>query len=173
MATSEQDLTTAAGRELALELAAAADVIHHCLRQLSEDQVWSRSDESMNSVGNLMLHLCGNVRQWVISGVGGAPDTRERQSEFDARGSVLKVELLSRVDSTVQEATEVLHAVSTETLLAGLVIQGFETTGLGAIVHSVSHFRGHVQEIVHMSRSILGDAYKFRFVPKTPEQGAK
>jgi uncharacterized damage-inducible protein DinB len=173
MSNSNQDLTAAVGRELALELAAAAGVMHHCLRQLSEEEVWSRSDETMNSVGNLMLHLCGNVRQWVISGVGGAPDTHQRQSEFDARGSVSKAELLSRVDSTVQEASEVLNAISTETLLADLTVQGFETTGLGAIVHSVSHFRGHVQEIVHLSRSILGDAYEFSFVPKTPEQGAE
>jgi len=173
MSTSNQNLTRAVGHENALELAAAVGVMQHCLSQLSEDQVWSRQSNSMNSIGNLMLHLCGNVRQWIVAGVGGAADTRERQKEFDARDSMPKAELLKKVGATVQEAAAVMKAVSQETLLAELTIQGFATTGLGAIVHSVSHFRGHAQEIVHMSRSMLGDTYEFRFVPKTTERGAK
>jgi hypothetical protein len=172
MSNPDQNLTAAIGHEHALELAAAVGVMQHCLSQLSDEQIWSRPDDTMNSIGNLMLHLSGNVRQWIVSGVGGAPDTRERQKEFDERGPISRAELLSRIEGTVQNASEVLNAVTLETLLADLTIQGFETTGLGAIVHSVSHFRGHVQEIVHMSRSILGDAYAFRFVPKSTEQGA-
>lgn len=172
MSIPDQNLTAAIGHEHALELSAAVGVMQHCLSQLSDKQIWSRPDDSMNSIGNLMLHLCGNVRQWIASGVGGAPDTRERQKEFDERGPIPRAELLSRIEATVQDATDVFTAVTPETLLVELTIQGFETTGLGAIVHSVSHFRGHVQEIVHMSRSVLGDAYEFRFVPKTPEQGA-
>lgn len=172
MSASDQNLTVAFGREIALELAAATGIIGHCLRQLDDEQVWSRPAISMNSIGNLLLHLCGNVRQWIIAGVGGAADTRERQKEFDERGPIPKAELFSRVESTVLEASEVCKSVSEEQLLNRLRIQGFETTGLGAILHSVSHFRGHVQEIVHMSRAILDEAYEFHFVPKPPEQGA-
>lgn len=172
MTTPDQNLTAAFGRENALELEAALRVIRHCLDQLSEEQVWWRPAESMNSVGNLLLHLCGNVRQWIISGVGGTPDTRERQKEFDERGPLAKADLLTRVEATVTEASEVVNTASEERLLSELRIQGFETTGLGAIAHTVSHFRGHVQEIVHMSRVLLGEAYEFNFVPKSPEQGA-
>ena len=160
------------GRECALELVAATGVIQHCLKQLNEEQVWARPSESMNSVGNLLLHLCGNVRQWIIAGVGGAEDTRERQKEFDERGPIPKADLLSKIEATIQEAGAVCEATSEETLLGPKQIQGFETTGLGAILHSVSHFRGHAQEIVHMSRTMLAESYEFAFVPKSTEQGA-
>jgi len=52
--------------------------------QLSDEDLWWRPNAVSNSVGNLMLHLSGNVRQWIVSGLGGAPDDRVRQLEFDA-----------------------------------------------------------------------------------------
>jgi len=158
-------VASAFARESLLELTAATGIIRHCLNQLTEQQIWWRPDESMNSVGNLILHLGGNLRQWIISGVGGAADTRRRQLEFDERGPISGSQLLSEIELTVQEAGEVLGQVSGEMLLEERRIQGFETTCLGAVVHSVSHFRGHVQEIVHLSRTILGADYQFDFVP--------
>ena len=172
MSSRDSSVTAAFGRECALELASATGVIQHCLKQLSEEQVWARPCDSMNSVGNLLLHLCGNVRQWIIAGVGGAEDTRERQKEFDERGPIPKADLLAKLEATVQEASAVCESTSEETLLEPKRIQGFESTGLGAILHSASHFRGHTQEIVHMSRTLLGKGYEFAFVPKSTEQGA-
>lgn len=173
MPHSDSSVTAAFGRECSLELAAATGVIRHCLNQLREEQVWARSSDSMNSIGNLLLHLCGNVRQWIVAGVGGTADTRERQKEFDERGPVPKAELMSAIEATIEEASVVCESTSAETLLEPKRIQGFETTGLGAILHSVSHFRGHTQEIVHLSRNLLGDDYEFAFVPKSTEQGAQ
>ena len=69
------------------ELTNAFDRIRHCLGQLSDEQVWQRESEAMNSIGNLILHLCGNVRQWIVSGIGGAKDVRQRPNEFSERVS--------------------------------------------------------------------------------------
>jgi Protein of unknown function (DUF1572) len=166
------ELAKAVGAEAARELASALDRIKHCLDQLTVDQVWSRPDPAMNSIGNLLLHLCGNVRQWIISGVDGAKDVRNRPAEFAERGPLPKEDLLRRLDSVVGEARAVLESLTAQQLTAARRIQGFETTALAAIFNSVPHFRGHTQEIIHMTRTLLGDAYRFAWAPATPEEGA-
>ena len=160
------------GRELADELTQAFGRIQHCLNQLSDEQVWHRPRMEMNSIGNLLLHLCGNVRQWVICGLGGEPDTRNRPAEFAERGPIPKGDLLAKLESTVDEAKIILETQTADTWRRRLRIQAFDTTGFGAALHSVSHFRGHTQEIIHQSREILGATYDFAWVPQTKEQGA-
>jgi hypothetical protein len=160
------------GRELASELNEGLDRIKHCLDQLSEDQVWWRPSAAMNSIGNLMLHLAGNVRQWIVSSIGGAKDVRERQKEFDELGPIPKAELLKRLEAIVAEAKAAMARASSEEWQRRRRIQGFEVTGFAAALHSVSHFRGHQQEIVNLTRSQLGERYRFAFVPATKEQGA-
>jgi hypothetical protein len=59
-----------------------------CLGRLSNEQIWARGVENENSIGNLVLHLCGNVQQWIASGVGGEADVRDRDAEFAAQGGV-------------------------------------------------------------------------------------
>jgi hypothetical protein len=166
------ELASVMGTETGKELASALSRIEHCLNQLSEEQIWYRSQPSLNSIGNLMLHLCGNVRQWIIAGVGGAVDVRHRPAEFAERGPVPKEQLLRKLEILVREAKEVLGRVTARQLLETRRIQGSEVTGLAAILDSVSHFRGHTQEIIHMTRLQLGDAYQFAWTPATPEQGA-
>jgi len=165
------DLATAVGAQAAKELSSALARIKHCLGQLTDEQVWWRSRPSLNSIGNLILHLCGNVRQWIVAGLGGAADVRERPAEFSVRGPIPKDELLRRLEAVVDEARAVLASQSAQQLLKARRIQGFDVTGLAAIFDSVPHFRGHTQEIVHMTRLQLGDAYKFAWPPSTPEQG--
>lgn len=99
-------------------------------------------------------------------------DARDRPKEISDQGPIGKDELHRRLDMAVAEAKAALAKVSAADLLERRRIQGFDVTGLGAIFHSASHFRGHTQEIVHMTRIQLGDEYKFAFVPTTPEQGA-
>jgi hypothetical protein len=166
------ELATAVGSEAGNELSSALDKIKHCLGQLTEEQVWWRSQPSMNSIGNLILHLCGNVRQWIIAGLGGAVDRRDRPAEFSERGPIPKDELLHRLEAVVDEAKAVLGRLTARRLLEARCIQGFDVTGLGAIFDSVPHFRGHTQEIISMTRLRLGDAYKFAWAPTTTEQGA-
>jgi len=166
------ELATAVGTAAAHEMTSALDRILHCLRQLNDEQVWWRSQPSLNSIGNLILHLCGNVRQWIVAGVGGASDNRNRPAEFAERGPIPKDELVRRLESVVAEAKRVLAAVTARQLVDVQRIQGSDVTGLAAIFNSVPHFRGHTQEIIHMSRLQLGDAYKFAWTPTTPEQGS-
>jgi hypothetical protein len=166
------ELAAAVGNEAAYELTSALTRIKHCLSQLTDDQVWWRSHPSLNSIGNLLLHLCGNLRQWIIAGLGSATDTRDRPAEFAQRDPIPKADLLRQLDAVVSEAKAVLGKLTARQLLAARRIQGFEMTGLAAIFDSVPHFRGHTQEIVHLTRLQLGDAYQFAWTPTTPEQGA-
>ena len=166
------ELAAAVGAEAAHELASALAGIEHCLGQLTDEPVWWRPRPSLNSVGNLVLHLCGNLRQWVVAGLGEAADVRDRAAEFAQRGPIPTGELLRRLDAVTAEAKEVLSRLTARQLLEGRRIQGFDVTGLAALFDSVPHFRGHTQEIVHLTRLQLGDAYQFAWTPSTPEQGA-
>jgi hypothetical protein len=166
------ELAAAVGAAAAHELDSALDRIKHCLGQLTDEQMWHRSGPGLNSIGNVLLHLCGNLRQWVVAGVGGAPDVRDRPAEFAERGPIPKQALLDRLEAAVGEAKRVLGGVDARRLVEVRRIQGFDVTGLAAMFDSVPHFRGHTQEIVHMTRLLLGDAYKFAWTPTTPEQGA-
>jgi len=172
MTTTASQLSQSLGTEVAREFSEALERIEHCLRQLDEMQVWWRPDEQLNSIANLLLHLGGNVRQWIVAGIGGAEDVRERPDEFSSRGPQAKQSLFQRLQDTVSEAQAALCQVTPEDLLRVRRIQEFDVTGIQAIIECVAHFRGHTQEIVHMTRRQLGDAYEFAFVPKTPEQGA-
>ena len=171
MSVHERDVVAAFRNAACGELEAAVMKIRHCLAQLDDAQLWWQPAEDMNAIGNLLLHLCGNVRQWIVAGVGGAPDTRRRWEEFEQREPIAKAELTDRLNSTVADAVKVLQSLSADGLCGRHRIQGFDVTGAEAIFDSIAHFRGHTQEIVHITRQQLGNAYRFDFVPQTPEQG--
>jgi hypothetical protein len=170
------ELASAVGSAAAHELQNALDRIKHCLRQLNDEQVWQRSGPNLNSIGNLLLHLGGNLQQWIVAGVGGAiggaSDARDRPVEFAERGPIPKPALLRRLEVAVDEAKRVMMQVNAQRLMENRRIQGFDVTALTAIFDSIPHFRGHTQEIVSMTRLWLGDAYQFAWTPSTPEQGA-
>jgi hypothetical protein len=167
------ELVAAVGRDAGNELTNALSRIQHCVNQLSEEQVWWRPDPALNSIGNLILHLAGNVRQWIVSGLGETADTRNRPAEFAERGPIPKAELLRQLEAVVNEAKAILARQTAEQLLKPRRIQSFDATGLAAIFNSVPHFRGHTQEIIHMTRVQCGDTYQFAWQPATPAQGAK
>lgn len=169
---SGDELAAAVGAEAAGALRDGVGVIRHCVEQLDDEQVWHREADGRNSVGNLILHLCGNVRQWLISGLGGARDVRDRPREFSERGPIPRTQLLQQLETVVREASAALSAVTADQLMRKRRIQGFEVSGLGAIFSAVPHFKGHTQEIVHITRGLLGSAYRFHWVPAGPDQGA-
>ena len=171
MPPTSDTVTRAIADEASSELNAALGKIKHCLAQLSNDQIWWRQDESRNSIGNLILHLCGNLRQWCVVGLTGAPDTRDRQSEFSHRNPIPTADLLARLEQTVCDASQALHSLSPEDLLRVRELQTRNVTALGAIFRTIPHFRGHTQEIIHMTRTILGQSYKFHWIPSPAEQG--
>lgn len=153
-------------------LAESVKKIKHCLGQLTDEQVWWRPNEAQNSIANLVLHLCGNIRQWIVSGVGGAADVRERSREFSERTPIPRAELIRRLDEVAGEADAVLAGVTDRQLLQAHRIQGFDETPLSAIFDSLAHLQGHTQEIICLTRLQLGTAYRFAWVPTTREQGA-
>ena len=134
--------------------------IAEAIDALDDKQVWTRPNESSNSVGNLLLHLSGNVRQWIVSGVGGAEDTRNRAGEFAARGSVSKTELIELVKTTLDQADAVLAKVERECAAANSDAplqrvcspQAYEVTVLDAIFHVVEHFSYHTGQIVFAAK---------------------
>lgn len=132
-----------------------------CLVKLSEEDVWWRPNAKSNSIGNLILHLCGNIRQWVIHGVGGAADRRNRPAEFAARESFSNAELLEKLESTLTEVDSVLANVHLEKLAEQRVIQGFNVTMLGAIFHVVEHFSYHTGQIIYITKMRTGEDLKF------------
>ncbi len=146
--------------------------IMHCVDQLDDSQVWWRPTESMNSIANGLLHLGGNIRQWIISGVGGAADVRDRPAEFSEREPIPKAELVRGFLAVIDEADAVLAALDPARLLEPRRIQGSEETVLSAIWKPIEHLAGHAQEVIYITRLQIGDRYQFAWVPSTPEQGA-
>ena len=123
---------------------------------LNEDQIWARGNQNENAIGNLVLHLCGNVRQWLVSGVGGKPDHRERDKEFAAKGGVPSAELLERLRSTVREAADTILPLTTPQLLQPLSIQKYDVTAFEAIYHVVEHFSMHTGQILFATKMLTG-----------------
>jgi hypothetical protein len=171
MGFKDQPLAAAVIAETTNCLNSCVSKIKHCFGQLTDEQVWWRPQELMNSIGNLVLHLCGNVRQWIVAGIGGAPDVRDRPGEFSERRVIPKSELLQRLDEVVAAATEALARMTPEEMLKVRCIQGFSVSGLGAIFDSVPHFKGHTHEIICLTRMQLGEDYGFDWVPRTTEEG--
>jgi len=130
--------------------------IRLCLTELGDDDLWWRPNDQSNSIGNLLLHLAGNVRQWIVSGVGGAPDTRHRQAEFDERGPMPRRELLRRFDAAVAEADGVLRELDPRVLVESRRIQGRDTNVLKAVYHVVEHFGMHTGQIVYLTKLRTG-----------------
>jgi len=147
--------------------------IKYSLSQLQEEDIWWRPDESTNSIGILIQHLCGNLRQWIISGVGGADDVRVRYLEFKADEQPLKKHLLNNLMELVKEVLDVLSKLKPENLLESRRIQGFDETVLSAIYDTLSHFELHAGQIVYITRLRLGENYVTSWEPTTKEQGAE
>jgi uncharacterized damage-inducible protein DinB len=130
--------------------------IESCLDRLSGEQIWARGGENENAVGNLTLHLAGNVRQWIVSGVGGRPDLRERDAEFAARGGATAAELKERLHATVAEAVAVIGGLNSERLTERVTIQKYEQPVLEAIYHVVEHFSMHTGQIQFATKMLTG-----------------
>ncbi len=132
-----------------------------CLGKLSEEQIWSRAHEIENSVGNLVLHLAGNARQWIVSGIGGEPDTRDRPGEFARRDPLTADELQAALAAAMRAADHVLAALDPAALLEMRKIQVYELTILQAVYHVTQHFAGHVGQIVWATKRMTGEDLGF------------
>ena len=165
------DVTQGFVAEAGHVLRASLQRIEHCVNQLSDEQLWWRPRPDMNSIANLILHLSGNVGQWVVSSVANTPSTRNRPAEFAQREPIPRQKVLQTLRDTVDGATQAIESIrNSQQLLAPRRIQGNDTNLLTAIFHAASHFEGHTQEIIAMTRQIRGDQYTYLWKPTTPEQ---
>jgi uncharacterized damage-inducible protein DinB len=144
-----------------------------CLEQLPEEQIWWRPNPASNSVGNMVLHLSGNVRQWIISGLGGAPDMRERDREFAEQGPIPGRELSKALTKTVKEACKVLRNLSEPALSKKHIIQGFHVTGLEVVYHVAEHFAYHAGQIIYVTKNLSGKDLQFTHLPAVKQKASK
>ena len=136
-----------------------------CMRELSPEQIWWRANPASNSVGNLALHMAGNVRQWIVAGLGGAPDRRERDREFSERGPLPRRALLARLRKAVTDADRVMRKLNGAALARTYSIQGFRVTGLCAVFHVAEHFSHHTGQIILLTKMLGGRDLKFTHLP--------
>lgn len=135
--------------------------IQKAVAKLDESQLWGRAHENENAVGNLLMHLAGNVRQWIICGLGGEEDRRDRDGEFAQREALPAKELLAKLRRTVEDADRVIAALTPEQLMERHNIQGYQVTGLYAVFHVVDHFGEHTGQIIWIAKNRSGDGLGF------------
>ena len=146
--------------------------IEACVRTLSPEQIWWRANPVSNSVGNLALHLEGNVRQWIVAGLGGGPDRRQRDKEFSPSRPIPPRTLLARLHKAINEAERVMRRLNAAALAQTYSIQGFRVTGLQAVFHVAEHFSHHAGQIILLTKMLRGKDLKFTRLPaETRKQG--
>ena len=131
--------------------------IEDCVGRLNHEQIWTRNADNLNSVGNLVLHLCGNVRQWIGFGIGELADQRDRDGEFAARGGLEPAELIQRARQTVSDAIGIIGNFDGARLLEKVTIQNHEVTKMEAIYQVVEHFAQHTGQIMFITKMFTGD----------------
>jgi uncharacterized damage-inducible protein DinB len=143
-----------------------------CVETLSEEQVWARPNPASNSIGNLILHLNGNVRQWLVASFNRQEDDRNRPAEFSATGGISASALVEKLGATLREASQVLARLTEADLTAPYEIQGYKVRGLDAVYQVVEHFGLHYGQILYIAKSLRGrDLGFFSELDKTGRAG--
>ncbi|RXH55733.1 hypothetical protein GRAN_2590 [Granulicella sibirica] len=127
-----------------------------CLGRLNDEQIWEKHGPHENAIGNLVLHLCGNARQWIMHGIAGVPDVRVRDAEFQATGGKTREELLGLFAETMAEARSVISSVAPERLTQVIHPQDIDVTVLEAIYQVVGHVQQHIGQIVVLTKQMTG-----------------
>ena len=135
--------------------------IERCVTLLTDEQIWWRANPESNSIGNLLLHLSGNARQWIVCGLGGAPDARDRDAEFAQREMVAREALLTLLKQTLSEVDATLANFDSDGLLERGTIQALEVTALAAILHVVEHFSMHTGQIITLTKLLTATDLRF------------
>jgi uncharacterized damage-inducible protein DinB len=139
--------------------------IEHCVALLTPAQVWWRPNSKSNSVGNLLLHLCGNLSQWVLDGLGGRAYERHRREEFAAAEGEDGAALVGRLATIVAACRAVARGLTTEELVGERTIQGISHNGFGVLLHAVEHMAYHTGQVVYVTKQLVGDGVEIEFYP--------
>lgn len=126
--------------------------IKQCLNELSEDEIWYKPNTNSNSVGNLVLHLCGNVKQYILSGIGSKKDERKQNLEFEELGPIPVAELTRDMDSLMEEVALVINGIKPEDLITAKAVQGFQEQVTSILVHVIEHFSYHTGQITYFTK---------------------
>ena len=140
--------------------------IRYCLDRLDDDQVWWRPSPGANSIGNLVLHLCGNLTQWLLGGLGGEPDHRQRDLEFSADRTVSRAELGRRLAGVVKRCRALVATLDEKALAARQEVQDSRTDGLGVLVHVVEHMSYHTGQLLYLRKQSLQHGDRLELYPQ-------
>lgn len=135
--------------------------IEKCVRMLSEEQIWHRANKETPRVGDLILHLSGNIQQWILSTFSIVPDNRERDEEFNSSGILTKEELIGSLSSTIENAMEHIAALQEDQLTRTYDVQGFHETGIDILVHVVEHLSYHTGQIALHTKILTNEDLGF------------
>lgn len=137
------------------------EMISICLGRLSETEIWKRPNAASNSMGNLILHLCGNVSQYIIAGLGNQKDVRERDAEFNATGGYSGRELMTKLNAVMERAKAVIRSLPPEGWIKVYRVQGFTLTGIGIALHVVEHYAYHTGQIAYWTKLLKANDLGF------------
>lgn len=135
--------------------------IKQCVSLLSEEQLWNKPNPSSNSIANLILHLTGNISQYVNAGIGRLPDQRERDAEFETIGGLTGPELVAHLARVLEDIKPVIAKIRVNDLIASRNVQGFEETTLSILIHVIEHLSYHTGQIAFYTKLLLDVDLKF------------
>ncbi len=126
--------------------------IYKCLSMIDEKDLWRSPNEGIPTIGNMILHLCGNARQWILSGIGGRPDNRDRDQEFIIQSKIKKSELVFLLENLKVNLKQTIREMDPKTIDKKYLIQGFDVTGFSVLVHVIEHFSYHTGQITTLTK---------------------
>jgi uncharacterized damage-inducible protein DinB len=158
--------------ECKLRIESSFQRLYHCLDQLDEKKIWWQPNDKMNSVGILILHICGSFRQWTITNINNTQDVRDRPEEFLNENEITKEELIQLTANLKSDFEKAINNLDSSRLTEQRRIQGYDVTLMSAIFRALVHLEGHIGQIVLLTRIQSGDNYKIFWTPQTDEQKA-
>ena len=159
--------------ECKLRIESSFQRLYHCLDQLDEQKIWWQPNDKMNSVGILITHICGSLRQWTITNINNEEDVRNRPEEFLNENKINKDELIELVATLKSDFEKAIDNLDPSRLTEQRRIQGYDVTLMSAIFRALTHLEGHIGQIVLLTRIQSGDNYKIFWTPQTEEQKAE
>ncbi len=129
--------------------------IDKCFSELSEKEAWQKPNDASNSIGNLILHLCGNITQYIISSLGGNADHRERDLEFSTKDGLSKAQLFEKITKVVNQSVLIMSEIPESELMRKRKVQAFDLSGIGIIIHVVEHFSYHTGQIAFLTKQLI------------------
>lgn len=147
-------------KECNARIESSSNRLIHCIEQLNENNIWWKPNTKMNSIGMLIIHICGSFRQWAITSINNEEDIRHRPDEFSNETQFTKSELIEKIITLKTDFCKAINKIDVSQLTEKRVVQGFDTTIIRAVFRALTHLEGHIGQIVLLTRIQSGDNYK-------------